>query len=121
MVNDKPVTVVIADDDDDMRELTADVLTAHGFEARTCASVAAALEVVDADVDVVLTDVRFGAGEAGGLELCRELRMRHPALRIYVLSGDSSVESAALRAGANAFWVKPVAMATIVAAAAGKD
>ena len=119
LVNDKPIRVVVADDDEDMRELTADVLAAHGFDTRSCASVAAALDLVDADVDVVLTDVRFNAGEAGGLELCRELRRRHPHLRIYVLSGDSSIETAALRAGANAFWVKPVAMATILAAAAG--
>ena len=107
-MSSSPLKVVVVDDNDDMRELTQEILAAHGFDVKAAASVKAAVALIDDSVDAVLTDVRLGAGEEGGLELCQQLQERFPQISVYVFSGDGTIEDAALRSGARAFWLKPV-------------
>ncbi len=110
------MTVVVVDDDDDMRELTSDILAAHGFTVHACATLEEVMALGPEGVDAVLTDLNLGPGRMqGGLELCRVLGDRHPAVRVYVFSGDSTAKESALRAGARGFWTKPVDMTAVAA------
>ena len=58
--------------------------------------------------DVVVTDVQMAG--MSGIELCQELRQRHPDLLPIVLTGPGGLDTAiaAIRAGAYDFITKPV-------------
>lgn len=69
-------------------------------------SVQEALEMVDADVDVVLMDLRLGEGS--GIEATRDLVRRLPDVRVLVITMQDDDESvaAAVRAGARGYLLK---------------
>ncbi|AKE92303.1 LuxR family transcriptional regulator [Rhodococcus aetherivorans] len=69
-------------------------------------SVAEALEVITADVDVVLMDLELGDGS--GIEATRQLLGRFPELRVLVVTMHEDEESlvASVRAGARGYLVK---------------
>ncbi len=58
------------------------------------------------DADVAVLDVRLPDGD--GIELCRELRTRLPALRCLVFTSDDASRADAIRAGAAGFLLKQV-------------
>lgn len=64
------------------------------------------------DADVAVLDVRMPDGD--GIELCRELRDRLPALRCLVLTSDDATRADAIRAGAAGFLLKQVLGLTLV-------
>jgi two-component system, NarL family, response regulator DevR len=64
------------------------------------------------DADVAVLDVRMPDGD--GIELCRELRARLPALRCLVLTSDDATRADAIRAGAAGFLLKQVLGLTLV-------
>ncbi|MBV8236122.1 MAG: response regulator transcription factor [Acidimicrobiia bacterium] len=107
-----PVHVVIVDDHELLRrglhELFADVdsLALVG-EAASGAEAIVLLEQVDADV--VIVDVRLP--DTDGVEVCREIRSRHPHTRCLILTSYDADEAlfAAVAAGASGFLTKDVA------------
>jgi PAS domain S-box-containing protein len=88
----RPV-VLHVDDDRDFRELAERTLAGeHGMTVRSCASVPAALERLDEDVDCVLgTD---SVSRSGGLELLEAVRERRPGLP-FVLAADGDGDATA--------------------------
>jgi DNA-binding NtrC family response regulator len=101
--------LLIIDDDVDSRQLLAASLATHGFQAETCASAAAALARLEAEVfDAIITDVHM-AGMTG-IELCERLTETLPGVPVIVVTGQASMELAisALRAGADDFVTKPI-------------
>jgi DNA-binding response OmpR family regulator len=72
-------SVLIVDDDDQLRRVVVRVLSTHEFECRAVGSVNDALAAVAArEPDIVLLDVALGAGS--GLEMHRVLRTEHGQL-----------------------------------------
>ncbi|MBH0123235.1 response regulator transcription factor [Rhodococcus sp. HM1] len=69
-------------------------------------SVSQALDVVTADVDVVLMDIELGDGS--GIEATAGLVAKHPALRVLMVTmhEDADLLVAAMRAGARGYLVK---------------
>jgi PAS domain S-box-containing protein len=87
-------TVLVAEDDHLVRELTRTLLAARGYKVLVAENGRAALELAEAHggpIDLLLTDVVMP--EMGGPELERRLRARHPGLRVLFMSGyvDESV------------------------------
>ncbi len=102
-------TILIVDDDDDTAVLLRDSLRKRGFDVDAVNSGQQALERLRTDpADVVVTDVQMAG--MNGIELCGELRTRHPDLLPIVLTGQGGLETAigAIRAGAYDFITKPV-------------
>jgi len=102
-------SILIVDDEDDTAVLLRDSLRKRGFDVESVNSAQAALEHLRTDpVDVVVTDVQMAG--ISGIELCQELRQRHPDLLPIVLTGQGGLETAiaAIRAGAYDFITKPV-------------
>jgi len=102
-------TILIVDDDDDTAVLLRDSLRKRGFDVDAVNSGQQALERLRTDpADVVVTDVQMAG--MNGIELCGELRSRHPDLLPIVLTGQGGLETAigAIRAGAYDFITKPV-------------
>ena len=70
----------------------------------------AMLEIIKADLDLIITDVRLPG--ISGLELLRKIRERHPVVKIVMMSGmdDRKLDEKAREAGANVFLRKPIEM-----------
>jgi CheY-like chemotaxis protein len=85
-MSDVTGTILIVDDEEDTALLLRDSLRKRGFDADSVTSGQAALENLRTrPADVVVTDVQM-AGMTG-IELCQELRSRHPDLLPIVLTG----------------------------------
>ena len=102
-------TILVVDDDDDSAWLLRDILRDRGFHADAVASGYAALEHLrTTPADVVVTDVLMPG--MTGIELCQQLRERHPELLPIVLTCQTGIETAiaAIRGGAYDYLTKPV-------------
>jgi DNA-binding NtrC family response regulator len=60
------------------------------------------------DAEMVVLDLDLGAGKRTGIEICREMRTRHPDLPIIILTGHGTIDDAvmAVKAGAVDFITK---------------
>jgi PAS domain S-box-containing protein len=102
-------TVLIAEDDDSLRRLMAQVLRRNGYGVLVTASGEAALEEsrsFDSSIDLLVSDVMMG--ELSGPELARTLQDERVTLRVLLISGtaDKSVTNH-LVDGTSAFLAKP--------------
>ena len=101
--------VLIIDDDLDVADGTAEVLTDSGFAVRIAASNQGALEIVkDFDAQIALIDMNLGSG-GDGLKLIsalRELRPRIVTIVVTAYANQHAVTSVA-RSGANGYLRKP--------------
>lgn len=106
--------VLVADDDDLVREVVAAVLRGEGYEVRTARNGAEALEEArGGPLHLVLLDVQM-PGMDGWTVLSR-LRERGCTAPVIMMSGYAT-EAEALHRGAEAFLGKPFDHARLVAA-----
>lgn len=80
-------TLLLVDDDDDVREVTSAVLEIHGYKVLTASNGPAALETVARrpDIDAVIAD--FAMPGMNGAELGRALKRAHPELPVLFVTG----------------------------------
>jgi two-component system cell cycle sensor histidine kinase/response regulator CckA len=102
-------TVLVAEDDDDLRRLIAQVLRRNGFNVLVTSSGEAALEEsrsFDNAIELLVSDVVMGT--LSGPNLAGTLQAERPDLRVLLMSGtaDASVTSH-LGEGSSAFLAKP--------------
>jgi DNA-binding response OmpR family regulator len=86
--------VLVADDNEHVRESFVELLAAEGFEVRTAVDGEQAVEIADQwRPDVVLLDIHMP--RLSGLETARRLRASHPPQRmtLLMLSGMSLNEA----------------------------
>ncbi|MDI6854940.1 MAG: sigma-54 dependent transcriptional regulator [Deltaproteobacteria bacterium] len=103
-----PSTILVVDDEPQIRETVAGILTDEGFEVLAAAEGEAALKLAGEErPDLVLLDISMPG--ADGLEVLQELKRQHPALPVVMISAYGSVENAvkATRLGAYDFIEKP--------------
>jgi PAS domain S-box-containing protein len=114
---DRPASgpaVLLAEDEEIVRDLAVSVLEGAGFDVRTAANgkEAAALYEREADsIDVVITDLVMP--EMGGLALAERIAARNPATPIVYMSGYTDEEP---RAHGSAFLQKPFSAESLVKA-----
>jgi len=102
-------TILVVDDEKNIREGLAEALSLDGHAVRTAADGAEALRAVEESlVDLVITDLKMPA--LSGSELLKTLASRYPGLPVIVLTGHGTIEDAveAMRYGAFDFLTKPV-------------
>ena len=112
VVNERPrgtATVLVADDDDDLRRLMVQVLSRNGYDVVAARSGEEALQrinEVEGAIDLLVSDVMMA--ELSGPDLAEMLQAANPTLRVLLTSGtaDESVLSALLP-GTAAFLSKP--------------
>mgnify|MGYP001290744299 CR=1 FL=1 len=80
-------TILVVDDDVDVREYFAAVLEADGFDVVPAEDGEMALRLLEekAPIDLLLTDVRMP--KVDGLELARRIAVARPSLRVLFVSG----------------------------------
>jgi two-component system C4-dicarboxylate transport response regulator DctD len=109
--------VVLVDDDDDLREVLAELLAEQGYEVLELGTAEEALSSPRlGEAGVVLSDVRMPG--MGGEALLSELQERHPELPVVMLTahGDVPMAVRCLREGAYDFLQKPFDETVLLAA-----
>src|SRR5690349_14051730 len=102
--------VLIVDDEADIRDLVAGILTDEGHGARTAADADQALnEIVKRRPSLVFLDIWLQGSRLDGLELLDAIKESHPDLPVVMISGHGNVETAvsAIKRGAYDYIEKP--------------
>lgn len=102
--------ILIVDDERDIRELVAGVLSDEGYDCRTAGDSQSALEAVDQRrPSLVLLDVWLHGSAMDGLEVLDALKAREPELPVIIFSGHGNIDTAvaAISRGAVDFIEKP--------------
>ncbi|MHB1389747.1 MAG: response regulator [Thermoleophilia bacterium] len=100
--------VLVVDDEDVIRDVCYQILTADGYVVTTAASGKEALHLVSEHVyDAVVTDIMMP--DMSGLELLEVIRSTNMELRTIVITGLGTFDMATQsdRLGAREFVVKP--------------
>lgn len=108
--------ILIVEDDSDMRSLLVDELSDTGdFTVTEAEDGKKALQQLEAgQPDIIMTDLRM---PSGGLEYLRRLRVAASSCPIVVMTalGDTTTRKEVLACGIDAFLIKPVRMADLIA------
>jgi two-component system response regulator HydG len=118
---ERPVRVLVVDDEAGLRRSLARILVARGFDVDTAEDGAQALERIEAGApDVVLTDLMMP--KVGGLEVLAQVKRTHPRVEVIMMTAHADVDSAvaAVKAGAYDFLTKPFASNEAVALSVAK-
>jgi DNA-binding NtrC family response regulator len=102
-------SILVIDDDDNVRSTLAAILTNAGYRTFTAGFVCEAIEQLVANcIDLVLLDLKMPDME--GLALLSNLRVVYPNLPVLILTGHPSMGFAdgAERFGARGYFLKPV-------------
>jgi len=110
-------TVLLVEDEDTVRDLTRDILEAHGYtvlEARHGAEALRISEQHSGAIDLMLTDVVMP--EMGGREVAERLAVRRPETKVLYMSGytDSAVVHHGVLDASTAFLQKPFSATVLV-------
>ncbi len=105
----EPSRILSVDDNAQFADNVREILEDAGYQVRTASSCAAARAAAGQGFDVALVDVKLPDGD--GTALAAELKAAHPQSEVVLLTGFATLESAAaaVRAGACAYLLKPVA------------
>lgn len=86
--------ILLAEDDDSLRNFLARALERAGYEVRSCADGDEAVAALpEQDWDLLLTDIVMPG--ADGIEVARQAAARQPDLRIMFITGFAAVALAA--------------------------
>ncbi len=102
--------ILVVDDERDIRELVAGVLSDEGFECRTAGDSTSALSAIDERrPSLVLLDVWLHGSPMDGLEVLDAIKLREPDLPVIIFSGHGNIDTAvsAVSRGAMDFIEKP--------------
>lgn len=101
--------ILVADDEDGVRESLAEVLREEGFSVRAVATGDDAIRAIEEqEFDIILSDLRMPG--ADGLDVLRRAREMAPQTLVLLMTAHATVETAveALRRGAQDYLLKPV-------------
>ncbi|MDZ5697726.1 sigma-54 dependent transcriptional regulator [Chelativorans sp. M5D2P16] len=102
--------ILVVDDEEDIRELVAGILSDEGHEARTAGDSDGALTAITERVPrLVLLDIWLQGSTLDGLSLLDKIKEMHPDLPVVMISGHGTIETAvsAIKRGAYDFIEKP--------------
>lgn len=102
-------SILIADDEKEIRETLSMVLEDEGFRCKTVGDGAAAIEAIqDGRFDILVTDLKMP--EADGLEVLEKTKQLSSQTLTIIITAHATVETAveALRKGASDYILKPI-------------
>ena len=104
-------TILIVDDEESIRQSLGGVLADDGYEIVTAGSGEEALRVVEEEMlSLVLLDIWLPGID--GIETLKIIKSEHPQLRVVIMSGHGTIETAvkATKLGAFDFIEKPLSL-----------
>jgi DNA-binding response OmpR family regulator len=113
--NEAPISILLVDDDPDIRAELGEYLIANGFAISEAADARAALTQFGAEkFDLVVLDLSLG--KDNGFDLLRDIRQTHSTPCIMVTAhGDATDKVVGLELGADDYVVKPVNLRELLA------
>lgn len=102
--------ILIVDDEADIRDQVAGILSDEGYITRQAVDGASALNAVKfRQPSLVILDVWLGDNERDGIKILEIIKRDHPYVPVVMISGHSTIETAvaAIKQGAYDFLVKP--------------
>lgn len=110
----KAAVVLVVEDDREMRSLLCDELWSAGYQLREAKDGDEAfLSVLQSQPDLILTDLRMPAGGADYISRLRTVAPRCPII-VMTAFGDARCKSDVLKAGADAYFDKPVRISELI-------
>jgi len=112
----EPVNVLLVDDEQGFLEAMSKRLARRGLVVRVAPGGAKALEMLDQqESDVVILDQKMP--EMDGLQTLVQIKARHPRVKVIMLTGHATVDSAVsgMALGAFEYLVKPCDLETLLA------
>jgi two-component system phosphate regulon sensor histidine kinase PhoR len=108
-VNDKPVRLLVADDEFGVREGMRKILTSEGFEVVTAEDGQAALETFETQGSFQVALIDLMMPRLHGLELLKHLHQRDPDLVVIIITAHATIDSAVegTKRGAYSYIPKP--------------
>jgi diguanylate cyclase (GGDEF)-like protein len=87
-------TILVVDDEADIRELIADWLGGHGYTVRVAACAADALHLIETDdsIELLCTDIVM-PGDLNGFDLARRAEQIRPGMKLLYMSAYSVAET----------------------------
>ncbi|MBA2263148.1 MAG: sigma-54-dependent Fis family transcriptional regulator [Chloroflexi bacterium] len=113
---DAPRSVLVVDDEPQIRSLLSDLLKEDGYKVRTATTGAEALESIAKDLpDLVMMDVKLP--DQDGLGVLKTLKREHGELEVIVMTafGGSSTAIKAMEHGAYDYVTKPFEIEDLLA------
>jgi PAS domain S-box-containing protein len=105
---ERPQKILIVDDEESIREVSAALLDQMGYRVETAADPLEAIgRILQGGLDLVVTDLQMPGMD--GVALLKRIREAQPLLPVVISTGHATVEAAiaALRTGATDFIRKP--------------
>lgn len=102
--------ILIIDDEEDIRDLIADVLKENRYQARLAANSDEALKSIAERVPTVLIlDIWLQGSELDGLGILEIVKKKYPHVQVIMISGHGNIETAisSIRMGAYDYIEKP--------------
>ena len=102
--------ILIVDDESDIRELVAGILSDEGHTTRTARNSDEALAAVETRrPHLIFLDIWLQGSRLDGLQILKVLKEQHPTLPVVMISGHGNIETAvsAIKFGAYDFIEKP--------------
>lgn len=106
-MNEKPKTILMADDDETVLDIGRQMLERMGFNVLTAKDALEAINVYKTnkdDIDLVISDIIM---PGDGRQLLKEIRKINPDEKIIMTSGDISKKADILRFKVEGFIKKP--------------
>ncbi len=100
-------TILIIDDDNDMRSLLVRIVSKEGFQVFDADTGAKGLRILDREeIRLVISDVNLP--DANGVELVKTIKARHPFTEVIVITGYGTIEDGvkSIKNGAFDYLVK---------------
>jgi len=104
----KKGSILLVEDDDDVRDVVKDTLSFAGFAVNTAHDgVEATEKILNTEFDLVLTDLMMPRMD--GMDLLKHVKQTQPKTNVIIMTGFGSVETAvdAMKHGAADFLTKP--------------
>lgn len=111
-------SILLIEDDDNLRETLMDVLADKGYDVGGAASADEALELqAEHDFDVIVSDVRM-AGSCDGIAAVERLKQKKPEIRCLIITGfaDDTAPIRAMRVQVDDYLYKPFTLDEFFAA-----
>jgi two-component system nitrogen regulation response regulator NtrX len=102
--------ILIVDDESDIRELIAGILSDEGYETRMASTDSQALaSVAMRRPSLVILDIWLRGSKLDGIEILQKIRSQHDDVPVVMISGHGNIETAvhAIKLGAYDFIEKP--------------
>lgn len=102
--------ILIVDDEQDIRELVAGILSDEGYNTRLASDSDTALAEIEARrPSLLILDIWLQGSKLDGLELLEVVKKQNPNLPVIIISGHGNIETAvsAIKRGAYDFIGKP--------------